>query len=202
LNGFTSLQEVLFVICGPEMIILGIDPGTVVTGYGVIEVSGGSSSRLALVEFGAIQAKKLDAIPKRLALIYSRLAEVIKRTSPDECAIETAFYDKNVQSAMKLGQARGVAVVAAELAGLSVAEYAPRAVKRAVTGNGNAAKEQVEFMVGKLLAIEQHDRKLPDAYDALAVAITHALKRAGRTQAATNWKQFIDANPDRIKKPR
>lgn len=184
------------------MIILGIDPGTVVTGYGVINCAGGSANKITLVEFGAIEAKKLDAIPKRLALIFSRLTKVIERTSPDECAIETAFYDKNVQSAMKLGQARGVAVVAAELAGLAIGEYAPRVVKRAVTGNGNASKEQVEFMVGKLLSIGAHDRKLPDAYDALAVAITHALKRTGRTATATNWKQFIDANPERIKKPR
>jgi crossover junction endodeoxyribonuclease RuvC len=184
------------------MIILGIDPGTVVTGYGVIECSGTSSGKITLVEFGAIAAKKFDEIPKRLALIYTRLAQVIERTSPDECAIESAFYDKNVQSAMKLGQARGVAVVAAELAGLSISEYAPRAVKKAVTGNGSASKEQVEFMVGKLLAIEKHDRKLPDAYDAVAVAITHALKRTTIGSSATNWKQFIDANPDRIKKSR
>lgn len=182
------------------MIILGIDPGTVVTGYSVIECNGRSASTFALIEFGVIKAKKLDAIPKRLALIYSRLAQVIDRTTPDECAIETAFSDKNVQSALKLGQARGVAVVAAELAGLKIAEYAPRAIKKAVTGNGNASKEQVEFMVGKLLTIPEHERTLSDAYDAIAVAITHALKRNDLGSSATNWKQFINANPDRVKK--
>src|SRR5207253_5731751 len=115
-------------------------------------------------------------------------------------AIETSFYGKNAQSAMKLGQARGVALVAAELAGLEIAEYAPRVIKRAVTGNGNADKSQVEFMVRKLLNLADHDRKLADAYDALAIAVTHAIRRGGASKASGSWKDFIEKNPDRVKK--
>src|SRR6516225_5098801 len=158
------------------MIILGIDPGTIVTGYGVIALDKRVSGKFRLVEFGAIEAKKKDAMPKRLATIFKQLEAVIERAKPDECAIETAFYDKNVQSALKLGQARGVALVAAECAGLSIAEYAPRVVKKAVTGNGNASKSQVEFMVSKLVALTSQEKMRADAFDALAVAITHALR--------------------------
>ncbi len=184
------------------MIIIGIDPGTVITGYGVICLEGASASPFRLIEFGAIAAKKMDTMPKRLALIYTRLTKVIERTKPDECAIESAFYDKNVQSAMKLGQARGVAVIAAELGGISVAEYAPKVVKKAVTGNGSASKLQVEFMVRKLLNLDEDEKQLPDAYDALAVAVTHALRNGTNKKSATNWKQFIESNPERVKRAR
>ncbi|MEI8135057.1 MAG: crossover junction endodeoxyribonuclease RuvC, partial [bacterium] len=142
--------------------------------------------------------KKIASMPKRLATIFTRLVAVIERTEPDEFAIETSFYDKNAQSAMKLGQARGVALVAAELAKLEIAEYAPRVIKKAVTGNGNADKSQVEFMVRKLLSLEEHDRKLADAYDALAIAITHALRRGSGSQSTKSWKDFVKNNPDRL----
>ncbi len=189
------------------MIILGVDPGTMVTGYGVIEVSGKSHGTFAVVEFGTIESRKISAMPKRLATIFTRLQAVITRVSPDEFAIETAFYDKNAQSAMKLGQARGVALVAAQLAGLAIAEYAPRVIKKAVAGNGNADKSQVEFMVRKLLSLPEHDRKLADAYDGLAIAITHALRRGSSPKSSTTprktkaktWKDFVQNNPDRIK---
>ena len=138
-------------------------------------------------------------MPKRLETIFTRLQAVIKRADPAEFAIETAFYDKNAQSAMKLGQARGVALVAAQLAGLEIAEYAPRVIKKAVTGNGNADKSQVEFMVRKLLNLEAHDRKLADAYDGLAIAVTHALRRGSSAKAGKTWKDFIENNPDRVK---
>jgi crossover junction endodeoxyribonuclease RuvC len=182
------------------MIILGIDPGTVVTGYGVIALEAKKASRFQVVEFGVIEARKLDAMPKRLAAIFKRLQAVIERAAPDECAIETAFYDKNIQSSMKLGQARGVAVVAAELAGLPVSEYAPRVIKKAVTGNGNASKTQVEFMVRRLLTLDEQEKQVSDAYDALAIAITHALRKGEGHRSAGSWKQFVEAHPDRIKK--
>ena len=184
------------------MIILGVDPGTLVTGYGVIEISGKSLGTFRALEFGTIESKKISSMPKRLETIFTRLQAVIKRAEPDEFAIETAFYDKNAQSAMKLGQARGVALVAAQLAELEIAEYAPRVIKKAVTGNGNADKSQVEFMVTRMLNLEKHDRKLADAYDALAIALTHALRRggAGKSSKQSNtWKDFIQNNPDRIK---
>jgi crossover junction endodeoxyribonuclease RuvC len=182
------------------MIILGVDPGTLVTGYGIIKTTGGRLASFRAIEFGTIESKKISSMPKRLEKIFSHLQAVIERNKPDEFAIETAFYDKNAQSAMKLGQARGVALVSAEIAGLTIAEYAPRIIKKAVTGNGNADKSQVEFMVRKLLQLAEHDRKLADAYDALAIAITHALRRGSGTKSSKSWKDFVVNNPDRIKK--
>jgi len=181
------------------MIILGVDPGTLVTGYGVIEISAKSRATFRAIEFGTIESKKIASMPKRLETIFTRLQAVIKRAKPDEFAIETAFYDKNAQSAMKLGQARGVALVAAQLAELEIAEYAPRVIKKAVTGSGNADKSQVEFMVTKLLSLEAHDRKLADAYDALAIAITHAMRRGTGMVSSKTWKDFVQNNPDRVK---
>ena len=181
------------------MIILGVDPGTLVTGYGVIEVTGKTLGTFRAVEFGTIESKRISSMPKRLETIFTRLQAVIKREQPDEFAIETAFYDKNAQSAMKLGQARGVALVAAQLADLEIGEYAPRVIKKAVTGNGNADKSQVEFMVRRLLNLAEHDKKLSDAYDALAIAITHALRRGSGAKSSKSWKDFVANNPDRIK---
>jgi len=182
------------------MIIIGVDPGTLVTGYGVIETEGKGHASFRVVEFGTIESKKISSMPKRLETIFTRLGAVIERSKPNEFAIETAFYDKNAQSAMKLGQARGVALVAAQIVGLEIAEYAPRVIKKAVTGNGNAAKSQVEFMVCRLLNLPEHDRKLADAYDALAIAITHALRRGSGTKSSKSWKDFVENNPERIKK--
>ncbi|MDP4198921.1 MAG: crossover junction endodeoxyribonuclease RuvC [Bacteroidota bacterium] len=183
------------------MIILGIDPGTLVTGYGVIETAGRSSSAMIVIEYGTVESKRISTLPLRLRAIFTRLAAVIERTAPDELAIESAFYHKNVQSTLKLGHARGVAILAGVLKELPTAEYSPREIKRAVVGNGNASKEQVEFMVRSLLKLEPTDRKLPDAYDALAVAITHAARGTSVSNGrAKNWKQFLLENPDRIKK--
>jgi crossover junction endodeoxyribonuclease RuvC len=182
------------------MIIIGVDPGTLVTGYGVIEAHEKNSGSFRAIEFGTIESKKIASMPKRLETIFTRLQAVIERNSPHEFAIETAFYGKNVQSTMKLGQARGVALVAAQLAELEISEYAPRVIKKAVTGNGNADKSQVEFMVRRLLNLEQHDRKLADAYDALAIAITHAMRRGTGSKSSKTWKEFVVNNPERIKK--
>ncbi len=185
------------------MIILGIDPGTLVTGYGVIE-SAGKGLVIRLVEYGTIESKRIATLPLRLQAIFTRLSAVIERVQPNEMAIESAFYHKNVQSTLKLGHARGVAMLAGILKDLPAAEYAPREIKRAVVGNGNASKEQVEFMVRALLRLEETDKKLPDAYDALAVAITHAARSAGDRSSGTkkswkNWKQFAEENSERIK---
>jgi crossover junction endodeoxyribonuclease RuvC len=181
------------------MRILGVDPGTIVTGYGVIELRTKPGGGIRVIEFGTIESKKMKAMPERLALIFKRLEAVIERTRPVEFAIETAFYDKSAQSAMKLGGARGVALVAAELAGLAIAEYAPRVIKKAVTGNGNADKSQVEFMVRKMLAIGESEKKLADAFDALAIALTHSIRRSSASAIkATSWKDFIEKNPERV----
>ncbi len=188
------------------MIILGIDPGTLVTGYGVIETGSGKGSTFRAVEYGTIESKRIATLAERLRVIFVRLSAVMERANPDAVAIQSAFYHKNVQSTLKLGHARGVAMLASMLKDVPPAEYAPREIKRAVVGNGNASKEQVEFMVRSLLGLRSADKKLPDAYDALAVAITHAARYSnqpsqigGRT-SSKNWKQFIEMNPGRIKK--
>ena len=182
------------------MIILGIDPGTLVTGYGVIETLG--AGRMRVIEYGTVEAKKIGSLPLRLRAIFTRLVAVIERTSPDEIALESAFYHKNVQSTLKLGHARGVAMLAGSLKDLTTAEYAPSEVKRAVAGKGGASKEQVEYMVRVLLNLKETDRKLPDAYDALAIAITHAARSGGPGKGvARNWKQFVEQHPERVQSP-
>lgn len=177
------------------MRIIGVDPGTLVTGFGVLDFEGGAAT---LVEYGVIRTKASMSMPLRLRTIHTGLLAVIERTAPDEFAIESAFYAKNVQSMLKLGHARGVAILAAALREIPTAEYAPREVKHSVTGSGGATKEQVEFMVARLLKLPPEGHSLYDATDALAVALCHA-NRMGRPSAgARNWKQFVQDNPDRV----
>jgi len=151
------------------MIILGIDPGSRITGYGIIEKNG---NRLLHVDNGAIFTDAAKDFPLRLQRIYRGLTEIIDRVSPDVVAVEQVFFAKNVQSALKLGQARGAAVVAGVNAGLPVHEYTALQVKQAVVGHGRAAKEQVQRMVKALLNLPEIAQE--DASDALAVAICHA----------------------------
>jgi crossover junction endodeoxyribonuclease RuvC len=181
------------------MIILGVDPGTLVTGYGVIDAEPGGK-RMTVIEYGTIESGKITSLPTRLSTIFTRLTAVIDRTLPDQFAIESAFYQKNVQSTLKLGHARGVAMLAAVLREIPTSEYAPREIKRAVVGNGNASKEQVEYMVRAMLKLEPEDRELPDAYDALATALAHAFRGGSTTKKAwKNWDQFVQQNPERVK---
>jgi crossover junction endodeoxyribonuclease RuvC len=149
------------------MIIFGIDPGTAITGYGVIQVNGNS---VCFVDFGVVRTNdKLD-MPDKLACIYDGLVEKMQRHSPDRVSIEEAFYDKNVRTTMVLGQARGVALLAAKKCGAMIAEYSAKEIKKSVVGNGNAKKNQVEYMVKMLLRVPAE--KFPaDAYDALAAAL-------------------------------
>ena len=151
------------------MRVLGIDPGTVTTGYGVVEESGG---RLVYVEAGGITTSAKLPFPERLKIIYDGLEAVIARHRPDAVAVESLFFAKNVQSALKLGHARGVAVLAAVNAGLPVSEYSALEIKKAVVGYGQAEKEQVMKMVGTLLGMRELPKPL-DATDALAAAICH-----------------------------
>ncbi len=177
------------------MRIIGVDPGTLVTGFGVIDLEGGVTT---LVEYDVIRTKATMSMPLRLREIHTRLMEVLERTAPDEFAIESAFYSKNVQSTLKLGHARGVAILAAVLREIPTSEYAPREVKQAVTGNGGATKEQVEFMVTQILKLPPGKRVALDATDALAIALCHA-NRLGRPQGGRRtWKKFIDEHPERV----
>ena len=149
------------------MIVLGVDAGSLSTGYGVVE---GTGSLHRAVEFGAIRNPSQREHPERLALIYRKIREVIRRTRPEFLAMEEVFLAKNPQSALKLGQVRGAVMVAATEEGLPVAEYSALEIKAAVTGFGHAQKEQVQFMVKTILGLA----KVPqphDAADALAVAI-------------------------------
>ncbi|MFC2131649.1 crossover junction endodeoxyribonuclease RuvC [Bacteroidota bacterium] len=178
-----------------KITILGIDPGSVFCGYGVIQKEG---QRLKVIEYGAIEAKKkYSNINLRLKEIYTRLTEVIIRTSPDESAFETIFYSKNAQSLMKLSHARAVAVLASVMKDIPVFEYSPKEVKKSVTGRGGAGKEQVQFMIKTLLEIKETPG-LFDVTDALAVAVCHALKRDMPKSSAKSWADFVKNNPDRI----
>ena len=152
---------------GAERRVLGIDPGSVRTGFGIIAVEG---SRTRYVASGVIQAGT-GAFAERLHIIFSGLAEVIAEHAPGESAVEEVFVNRNVQSALKLGQARGAAICACASAGLAVHEYSARAVKQALVGRGGADKDQVGYMVRAILALKGAVRE--DAADALAVALTH-----------------------------
>ena len=176
------------------MIILGIDPGTNITGYGIIKYDKNTFSRITS---GSIRLPSSQPIPERLKVIHKEIDKLIKSYSPDEFAIETAFYGKNVQSAMKIGYARGVSILTASLNNLPSSEYSPREVKKAVVGRGSATKEQVSFMIKSLLIIDQENMK-PDETDALAIALCHAFRMKSHKNKNTNWKKFIETYPDRV----
>lgn len=154
------------------MRVLGIDPGSRHCGYGVVEAMPGS--RLRWIAHGVISPKGTDPLADRLSVIHAGLAEVIARTSPEVCAVEEVFFSASVKSALTLGHARGVALLAAAQAGLAVHSYAATVVKQAVVGSGRAEKSQVSRMVSVLLGVAEAERS--DASDALAIAITHATR--------------------------
>jgi crossover junction endodeoxyribonuclease RuvC len=152
------------------MRVLGIDCGGEYTGYGVVEMH--SAGNLCCLTCGAIKLSPREALPRRLSRIFAELGSVISAHQPDEVAIEDVFYALNVKSALKLGQVRGVAMLAAATAGLEVAEYSPLTIKSSVVGYGRAEKQQVQLMVTRLLDLATPPQPL-DASDALAIAICH-----------------------------
>ena len=189
-------------------IILGIDPGTLVMGYGLISVN---KSSVSLIEMGVLQLSKHKDHAERLHLIFKKMESLIKIHQPVAVAIEAPFCGKNVQSMLKLGRAQGVAIAAAMMSGLHAAEYAPRKVKQSITGRGNATKEQVLTMLRHTLGIVE-DVRFMDATDAVAVALCHhyqgktaQIKKEHGAPAAkvkkskATWESFITSNPDRIK---
>lgn len=186
------------------MRILGIDPGSVVCGYGVIDVTG---KKMALVEYGVVAVKRrTTSFPGRLREIHERLVAVIERTQPDVCSMEKVFYAKNVLSIVQLAHARGVAVLACAQAGHDPIEYTPMQVKRSVTGRGAANKDQVQHMVRAILKIDETPEFF-DATDALAVAICHAVNggpppamaRGGTVSKRQAWKDFVENHPQKVK---
>lgn len=152
------------------MLILGIDPGTATTGYGLVRQIDGR--QVELVDYGVIRTPSRQPMAERLKHLYHELTDVIATHRPDEAAVEELFFSRNVTTALSVGQARGVAILAAAEAGLSVHEYKPREIKQAIVGYGNASKEQVQQMVRVLLGIDEIPRP-DDAADAVAVAICH-----------------------------
>ena len=176
------------------MTIIGIDPGTILTGFGIIRFE---NNQLFRITSGVIKPPAVKDLAPRLAEIYDRINELIKIYNPAEFAIETAFYDKNVQSAMKIGYARGVSMLAAFHNNLPIGEYSPREIKKSVVGKGSASKEQVQYMMLKLLGIGNVKMKF-DETDALAVAVCHAFKVNSPVKQSGNWKKFIEENPDRV----
>jgi crossover junction endodeoxyribonuclease RuvC len=178
-----------------EKIILGLDPGTNITGYGIISVSG---NQVKLIQFGVIQLGKTGEHALKLKRIYDRVLNLIEDFHPDEVALEAPFFGKNVQSMLKLGRAQGVAMSAALSREIPIVEYAPKKVKQAVTGNGNASKEQVAKMLMQVFQIKEVP-KLLDATDALAVALCHHFQKGQTKSKSKSWDGFLRDNPGRLK---
>ena len=181
-----------------ERIILGVDPGTSVMGYGLILAKG---QKLSLLQYGVIHLSKYDGHALKLQKIFQRMLQIIEEYQPDEMALEAPFYGKNIQSMLKLGRAQGVAMAAALSRDIPIVEYAPKKVKQSVTGNGNASKEQVARMIKQILKFEEDGKKefMLDATDALGVAICHFYQKDTFGKGKfNNWASFIKENPNRL----
>lgn len=200
-----------------EKVIIGIDPGTNIMGYGIIAIETkketrgqliNKSNKIELIELDVIKLDNLSNQALKLKEIFERTLKIIDENKPDELAIEAPFYGKNIQSMLKLGRAQGVAMAAALFREIPITEYSPRKIKQSITGNGNASKEQVSAMLISILKIKEKPKYL-DATDGLAVAVCHSLQgsynrdfyelKPGR-EKSSGWKAFISNNPERIRK--
>ena len=179
-----------------DKVILGIDPGTSIMGYGVVKRS---KSGPVLLELGRIDLHRIKDPYKKLETIFNETIQLIERFKPSELAIETPFYGRNIQSMLKLGRAQGTAISAAIYKSVGIFEYAPRKIKLSITGQGSASKEQVATMLGKMLDFQIIPNNL-DATDGLAVAVCHYYQdRSVKPESGNkSWKDFIKNNPDRI----
>lgn len=180
-----------------EQIILGIDPGTTIMGYGILRIL---NEKPEMIAMGIIDLRKFTNHYLKLKHIHERILSIIESYLPDEMAIEAPFYGKNVQSMLKLGRAQGVAMAAALSRDIPITEYAPLKIKMAITGNGQASKEQVANMLQRILHFKEEIPTFMDATDALAAAYCHFLqmKRPIIEKNYRNWKDFIAKNPDKI----
>lgn len=180
-----------------DRIILGIDPGTIVMGYGIVQVQ---NNKLSLIALGVIKLDKLEEHSDRLKKIFERVVALIVEYKPDELAIEAPFFGKNVQSMLKLGRAQGVAIAAALSKNIPMVEYSPKKIKMSITGNGNASKEQVSAMLHNLLIFDNTEGYL-DATDALAAAVCHYFQNSktqgGTKKSYSGWDTFLKDNPKR-----
>ncbi|SDG90737.1 crossover junction endodeoxyribonuclease RuvC [Winogradskyella thalassocola] len=181
-----------------EKIILGIDPGTTIMGFGLIKVVG---KKMEFLQLNELMLKKYDDHYLKLKLIFERTIELIDTYHPDEIAIEAPFFGKNVQSMLKLGRAQGVAMAAGLSREVPITEYAPKKIKMAITGNGNASKEQVAKMLQSMLGLKELPKNL-DSMDGLAAAVCHFYNE-GRVEVGksySGWSAFVKQNEDRVKK--
>jgi crossover junction endodeoxyribonuclease RuvC len=184
---------------GPK-IILGIDPGTVLMGYGLISIQG---TGIRLIEMDVLKLGGKKDIYERLEMIHTAVCNIIKTHRPQLFAIEAPFFGKNVQSMLKLGRAQGVAIAAAMQSNIPVTEYSPKKIKQSITGNGNADKQQVWKMLQHILELTDSDIRYFDASDALAVALCHHYQTSSAIQPGAKkikgWEDFIVKNPHRVK---
>lgn len=180
-----------------DKIILGIDPGTTIMGYGIIHLKNNKTELLAM---GSIELNKLETHFLKLQKIFERTSYLINEYKPDEVAIEAPFLGKNAQSMLKLGRAQGISIAAALSQNIPVFEYSPRKIKQSITGSGTASKEQVAAMLVSLLKIKNLPKHL-DATDGLAVAMCHSFQNNVSTgeKNYTGWKAFLAQNPKRSK---
>ncbi len=181
-----------------ERIILGIDPGTNIMGFGVI---GTANKKPTFNDMGVLDIRKVSDQYLKLKRIFDTTLELIDKYNPDELAIEAPFYGKNVQSMLKLGRAQGMAIAAALTRDIPIFEYAPRKIKLAVTGVGQASKEQVSGMLGKMFSISEMPKNF-DASDGLAVAVCHFYQKSpgAKKSGSKSWGDFVAKNPGRVKR--
>ncbi|MEK9756058.1 MAG: crossover junction endodeoxyribonuclease RuvC [Bacteroidota bacterium] len=179
-----------------DIIIMGIDPGTNITGYGIIKVQKKNIELIDLIEF---KLSKNDDHSLKLSNIFKKTTEIINKYSPDQVAIESPFFGKNVQSMLKLGRAQGVSMAAALNHEIPITEYSPKKIKMSITGNGNSTKEQVAKMLKSMLDIKEMPKNL-DSTDGLAAAVCHYfnLNNSNSKKQFSNWSSFIKKNPDKI----
>lgn len=191
MSTFVSIQM------ASQRIILGIDPGSNVSGFGVVKAIG---SKIEVLDMGIFKMPKADDHFDKLKTIFQATIQIIEKHNPDEFAVEAPFYGNNVQSMLKLGRAQGVSIAAALSMNLPVCEYSPKKVKQAITGNGSATKEQVALMLKQLYGITI-DEKYMDATDGLAVAICHAFRNKieAAKETVSGWDAFVKKNPGRVK---
>jgi len=180
-----------------DRIILGIDPGTNIMGYGLIQQKG---STIEMITMGVLKLGGYSDHPMKLKKIFERTLAIIDEYHPDELSLEAPFFGKNVQSMLKLGRAQGVAMAAGLYRGLPIFEYAPKKIKMAITGRGTASKEQVAALLKQLLKLKEEPEFL-DATDGLAAAVCHYLQKSPTSSgdSYTGWDSFVKKNPKRLK---
>ena len=179
-----------------ERIILGIDPGTTIMGYGVVRIVG---KKMEMIQMGVIHLEKLNGHALKLKRIFERTIQLVEEYKPDEVSLEAPFFGKNVQSMLKLGRAQGVAMAAALYKNVPIFEYTPKKIKKSITGNGNASKVQVASMLQSLFSIKEMPKHL-DATDGLAAAVCHYFQRNPESAGEnySSWSSFIKDNPDKL----